>query len=148
MPRIAAIDFGVKRIGIAISDERKQIAFPFKVVAGGKEGVKNTVAALQPKRTELEKLVVGLPLLMSGAKGEMALAAEEFAKKLSTATGLPVELVDERLSSRHAEQSLKELSLNRKERAEQLDMSSAALLLQSYLDQLHFQFDKKNNDPQ
>lgn len=132
--RIAAIDFGFKRIGIAISDDRKQIAFPLQVVAGGKQGVKNTVAALQTKRSELEKVLVGLPLLMNGTKGEMAQAAENFAKKLELELKIPIELIDERLSSRHAEQSLKELALNRKERAEQLDMSSAALLLQSYLD--------------
>ena len=134
MPRIAAIDFGLKRIGIALSDDRKKIALPFKMVEGGKRAIESIAAALKPKLPEIERILVGLPLLMSGEKGDMAKVVEEFAKRLETALGIPVELCDERLSSKHAEQSLRELSLNRKERAEQLDMSAAALLLQSYLD--------------
>lgn len=134
MPRIAAIDFGLKRIGIALSDDRKKLALPFKVVEGGKQAVQHTADALKPKLREIERILVGLPLLMSGEKGDMARAAESFAKELETALGIPVELCDERLSSRHADQSLRELSLNRRERAAQVDMSTAALLLQSYLD--------------
>lgn len=134
MPRIAAIDFGLKRIGIAISDDRKKLAFPFKVVEGGKRAVEHTAAALQPKIGEIEKILVGLPLLMSGEKGEMALAAEAFAEALEKAVNIPVELCDERLSSKHADRSLRELLVRRKDRSAQIDMSAAALLLQSYLD--------------
>ena len=134
MPRIAAIDFGFKRIGIAVSDERQILAFPFKVVDGGSRAVENVANALKPKISEIEKILVGLPLLMSGERGDMADVVEKFAKQLEAKLNITVELCDERLSSRHAEQSLKELSLKRKERALQIDMSSAALLLQSYLD--------------
>ncbi len=134
MPRIAAIDFGLKRIGIALSDDRKKLALPFKVVEGGKRGVEHTAAALRPKLQEIEKILIGLPLLMSGEKGDMARAAERFAKDLESALGIPVELCDERLSSKQADQSLRELSLKRKERAALVDMSAAALLLQTYLD--------------
>ena len=134
MPRIAAIDFGLKRIGIALSDDRKKLALPFKVVEGGKRAVANTQNALKPKLHEIEKILIGLPLLMSGKEGEMAHAATQFGNALEKALSIPIEFCDERLSSKHAEQSLKELSLSRKERASQLDMSAAALLLQSYLD--------------
>lgn len=132
--RVAAIDFGLKRIGIAISDDRKKIALPFTTVPGGKQGVANTVAALAKKQGEIEKILIGLPLLMSGEKGEMAKIVEAFAVALQNATGIPVELCDERLSSKMADQEMKELSMRRKERAEQIDTAAAALLLQSYLD--------------
>ena len=134
MPRIAAIDFGLKRIGIALSDNRKTFALPFKVVEGGKRAVPNILAALAQKLPEIERILVGLPLLMNGKPGDMAQAVTLFAKELEEKSKIPVELCDERLSSKHAEQSLRELSLNRRERASQLDMSAAALLLQSYLD--------------
>src|SRR3990167_10968506 len=99
MPRIAAIDFGNKRIGIALSDDRKKLAFPMTTVEGGKNGAANTAAALKPKLKELEKILIGLPLLLSGKKGEMALALEAFAKEIETLLQIPVELIDERLSS-------------------------------------------------
>ena len=132
--RIAAVDFGLKRIGIAVSDERKKIALPFMTVEGGKKGVANTAAALAKKKGEIERILVGLPLLMSGEKGEMALLTEKFAKALEEATGIPVELCDERLSSKMVDRGMRELSMDRKARTEQLDTAAAALLLQSYLD--------------
>src|ERR1700679_2331414 len=92
--RIAAIDFGLKRIGIAISDDRKKLALPLTTVEGGKKGVANTVAALLQKKKEIEKILVGLPLLMSGKKGDMAKEVEAFAKALEEAIGIPVELCD------------------------------------------------------
>ena len=132
MGRIAAIDYGLKRIGLAISDDRKTMALPLASVKGGLASV---VAALLPRKKELEAVVIGLPILMNGQKGEMAAAVEKFAKALEASLAIPVLLFDERLSSRHAEASLREIPLNRKERSEKIDSVAAALLLQSYLDQ-------------
>jgi putative Holliday junction resolvase len=134
MGRIVSIDFGLKRIGIAISDAGKKIAFPLTIVEGGKKGVENTVAVLKPKAKEIEKILVGYPLLMSGEVGEMAKLAALFGEKLQNELHIEVELCDERLSSKHADRSLKELSLSRKDRAKTVDMVAATLLLQSYLD--------------
>lgn len=131
MGRIAAIDYGLKRIGLAISDERKKIALPLTTIIGG---VKEVSANLQPRKKEIEAIVVGLPLLMNGSKGEMAMLAEKFAKELENSLQIPTVLFDERLSSKHAEAALREISLNRKKRTEKIDQISAALLLQSYLD--------------
>lgn len=136
MTRIAAIDFGLKRIGIALSDERKQIAFPLATVPGGVKGIQNVIAALSDKKKEIEQIIVGLPLLLSGEKGDMARMVEKFALDLENAMGISVILLDERLSSKHAEQGLRELPLNRRERTEKLDRASAAFLLQSYLEKL------------
>ncbi len=134
MPRIAAIDFGSKRIGIALSDERQKIAFPHETVEGGKRGVANTVASLNKKEGEIEKILVGLPLLMNGERGDMAKLVEAFAKKLEAAMKIPVILIDERLSSKMADQRLREVAFNRKERTQRMDTTAAALLLQSFLD--------------
>ena len=133
MGRIAAIDYGLKRIGIALSDPSRKIALPLATVEGGKKAIQNIAKALPLKDVAL--ILIGLPLLMSGQKGEMAEAVQKFARLLEDALGIPVHLFDERLSSKGAEASLKELSLNRKQRTEKLDMVAATLLLQSYLDQ-------------
>jgi putative Holliday junction resolvase len=138
MPRIAAIDFGLKRIGIALSDDRKQIAFPFATVEGGKKGALHVLDSLKGK--EVERIIIGLPLLLSGAKGEMATLVEAFVSQLQALTPTPIELVDERFSSLEADRRLKESEMNRKERTQKLDSATAAILLQSYLD--------KNNSTQ
>lgn len=134
MGRVAAIDFGFKRIGIALSDERKQIALPLATVEGGAKAIQNVAKALS--RHTIEQILIGLPLLMNGQKGEMAEAVEKFGKALEEALKIPVLFRDERLSSRQAEVQLKEMSLNRKERTGKIDTVAATLLLQSYLDQI------------
>ncbi len=133
MGRIAAIDYGLKRIGIALSDAGKKIAFPYRTVPGGRRGIGEIATAL--KGQEVEKVLLGLPLLMNGQKGDMALEVEKFAKALEEALQIPIILRDERLSSRGAEASLKEISLNRKQRSARIDETAATLLLQSFLDE-------------
>lgn len=134
MGRVAAIDFGLKRIGLAVSDIHRKIALPLAIVEGGKKAIQNIKAALPLKEVDL--ILMGLPLEMSGKKGAMAQTVELFAKNLEAALeGIPILLVDERLSSKGAEVRLRETSLNRKERSEKLDMVAATLLLQTYLSQ-------------
>lgn len=132
MGRVAAIDFGTKRIGLAVSDKDRKIALPVDVVEGGKNAIKNIRASLPLKEVDL--ILIGLPIEMSGKKGAMAQTVELFAKNLQDALSIPVLLVDERLSSKGADMLLKEMSLNRKQRTEKLDMVAATLLLQTYLD--------------
>lgn len=133
MRRVAAIDYGRKRIGLAVSDKDRKIALPVNVVQGGKKALQNIRASLPLKEVDL--ILVGLPLELSGAKGEMAKEAEAFAKMLENALNIPVELIDERLTSKGADAQLKELSLSRKARTEKIDMIAATMLLQTYLDQ-------------
>lgn len=136
MPRIVAIDWGLKRIGLAISDEKEQIAFPLHLVLAGKnshESIQNILAALSKYMPQIEKIVIGLPLLLSGEKGSMALAVERFAMEFKKKCPIPIEFIDERLSSAMADRALKELSYSRKERSERIDSTAAVMLLQSYL---------------
>jgi len=131
MGRIAAIDFGEKRIGLAYTDINRKMALPVGVIEGGKKAIQNIKAALPIK--EIDLFLIGLPLEMSGKRGVMAIKVEEFAKMVENAFEIPVQLVDERLSSKGADVQLRELSLNRKERTKKTDMIAATLLLQSYL---------------
>ncbi|MBS0625361.1 MAG: Holliday junction resolvase RuvX [Verrucomicrobia bacterium] len=134
MGRVAAIDYGLKRIGIALSDEGRRLASPFTTVEGGKKGAAHVAKALEARKKEIDLILVGHPLLLNGKEGDMGLAARKFSEELEALFGIPVKLWDERLSSAQAERSLKELSLNRKERSAKIDAAAAALLLQSYLD--------------
>jgi putative holliday junction resolvase len=137
MPRIAAVDYGLKRIGLAISDESGRIALPLKMVPAGqslKESANNVLLALVPYKKEIAAIVVGLPLLFSGKRGDMADVVERFANALRQASPLPVETMDERLSSAQAERDLKEMAYSRKERTQMIDSAAAALVLQTYLD--------------
>lgn len=135
--RIAAVDYGKKRIGLSISDERKIIALPLKLVDAGRnvqESSKNILHALTPYLAHLEKILIGLPLMMNGTHGEMAKEIERFTEILSTLTTIPIEFVDERLTSAQAERELKSLDYSRKERKSLVDSTAATLLLQAYLD--------------
>jgi putative holliday junction resolvase len=129
MGRIASIDFGLKRIGIALSDARRKVALPVGVVDGGKKAIQNIRGALPLKEVDL--IIMGLPLELSGKKGPMAEVVIQFAKTLEEALHIKVELIDERLSSKGAERELKEISLSGKGK---IDMVAATLLLQTFLD--------------
>ena len=132
MGKVAAIDFGLKRIGIAISDQNRKVALPVGVVEGGKRAIHNIREALPLKEVDL--ILIGLPLELSGKRGPMAQMVEAFAKTVEEAFGIAVLLVDERLSSKGAEVHMNEISLKGKSRSAKIDMIAATLFLQTYLD--------------
>lgn len=127
--RIVAIDFGQKRCGLSISNDTKTMALPWTTV-----DPQTVVPTIQKRKDEIESIIMGLPLMMNGTRAEMAKTVEAFAKKLEAALGLSVVLVDERLSSKHAESALRETGQNRKERSKKTDETAATFLLQGYLD--------------
>jgi len=130
--RLAAIDFGLKRIGIALSDPTNFLASPFTTVEGGRNAVQNVANAL--KDHPISQILIGLPLLMNGKEGDMAHLVRIFAQKLEELTHIPILFIDERLSSAQADKILKERSFNRKQRSSKIDTTAATLLLQHYLD--------------
>ena len=112
--RILGVDWGERRIGLAVSDPSGVIASPLPtlVVSGREEAIAGVAkAALEH---EAERIVVGLPLLMSGEQGRAAEAALRFAKSLGERTGLAVETYDERLTSALGERLLRESGTRRK----------------------------------
>jgi putative Holliday junction resolvase len=135
--RIVAIDYGKVRIGLAITDMSKTIAYPFKTVNTAQNFEKTSQAildALKEHIDEIEKIIVGNPLLLKGGFSEMTTEVNEFVKVFKTKTKIPIELIDERLSSVQAERHLKDnLKLSRKKRSKIIDPVAATLLLQNFL---------------
>lgn len=133
--RVLGVDLGERRIGLAISDEEGRFAFPAghlkrSVLARDLEAIRELAATRGATR-----IVVGLPLRLDGSEGAGARAARDFARALRDATSLPVELVDERLTTRQAERALQEApSRTRRGRKQVIDAMAAALLLRTWLD--------------
>lgn len=138
MGRVAALDFGEKRIGVSISDPSRIIATPLGTIILSHNFVETLAELrkiLQPY-SPIIKFVVGNPLHLDGKTGEMAINAQLFARKIEEAFSLPVEMWDERLSSAQAERSLKDSGMKRKKRVAVADSLAAAIILQSYLDSI------------
>jgi putative Holliday junction resolvase len=131
---IAGIDFGNRRIGLAISNPDQLSAYPVETIERGRS-LEADLATLRARLTALEvrRVVVGLPLNMDGTVGPQARAAQVFAHRLEEATGIPVELCDERLSSFEAEERLKGLPVRRNRRKLAIDAVAASVILESWL---------------
>jgi putative holliday junction resolvase len=129
---IAAIDYGKRRFGIAATDPSGIVAYPAGVIE--RRSLKRDLATLNARLRELEasRVVVGLPLNMDGTAGPAARAAEQFAQHLRDATGLEVELHDERLSTFEAAERLKTTSKRR--RRIMVDAVAAVVILESWLE--------------
>lgn len=136
MRRIAALDVGEKRIGIAVSDSERIMAFPkgFVTVEKALEEIPSLF-----RRWDIGVVVVGMPVTLKGEEGLQAAKVREFIQSLEEALkreGMDVEIVlwDERLSTAQAENLLREAGYRGKETRQRVDAASATLILQSYLD--------------
>jgi len=131
--RIAALDVGEARIGVAVSDELGLTAQPVGVVrrVGGRRDLEEIGRMLAPYAPE--RLVVGLPLNMNGSEGPAAARVRAFAARIAEALGLPLEFWDERLTTVAAERALLEADVSRRRRREVVDKLAASLILQGYL---------------
>jgi putative holliday junction resolvase len=134
--RIGSVDYGKVRLGTALSDPLQIVVSPFKVLPHLKdlESTADALVHLFAPYFPLEAFLIGLPLLLNGKEGEMALKVRQWASLLQNKISFPIILWDERLSSQQAERELQEVGLNRKKRSSLIDCRSAALLLQHYLD--------------
>lgn len=139
--RVAGLDVGERRIGVAVSDVTGTLARPVGVLqTSGLEGdaVDRAVAEVARLASEddgLASLVVGLPRRLDGSPSDMTPRVEAFAAALRTRTRLPVTLQDERLTSREAESRLALREKDWRARKKQLDAAAAAIILQDYLDE-------------
>jgi putative Holliday junction resolvase len=132
--RILGIDYGQKRIGIAISDEMAIVATPVGNVE--ENGINAVVAAIAKIVTEREvgKIVVGLPRNRDGSLGAKAQETLAFVEKLKTRVTVPIQTWDERLTTKQAERAMIEADVSRKQRRASIDKMAAQLILQSFLD--------------
>lgn len=130
------MDWGERRIGLAVSDPGGIIATALPTLTvRGRDDALTRVTAIAAER-EAERLVVGLPLLMSGERGEAALAAEAFAEDLRQRTRLRVDLYDERLTSALSQRRLHETGVRTGHAKGRVDAGAAMALLESYLQRL------------
>jgi putative Holliday junction resolvase len=134
MGRILGLDFGTRRVGAAVSDPGRTIAFPLELHEWrGTEHDARHYRELACEN-EIERIVVGLPLHTSGREGLLSSQARAFGDWLRNVTGLPVVYFDERYTTVEAEQRLIDAGLTRQKRRALRDKLAAQIVLQSYLD--------------
>jgi putative Holliday junction resolvase len=131
--RVLAVDWGERRIGLAVSDPRGVIdtGLPTLEVRGREHAL--TLVAEAAVAQEAACIVVGLPLLLSGERGEAAERATAFASALAQRTGLSVETYDERLTSALSQRRLHETGVRVRHSKGRVDQGAAVALLESYL---------------
>lgn len=134
--RILGVDFGDVRTGLALSDPSRFLASGLETIApGGLE--KTAVAVTERVRKEgAVAIVVGLPKNMDGSEGARADRCRQFAERLAELSGLPVVLLDERLTTVAASRILNEANVRGKDRKKVVDTLSAEILLQNLLSRL------------
>jgi len=131
--RVAALDVGDVRIGVAVSDELGMTARGIGVVrrVGGVRDLAGIAALLAPYQPGC--VVIGLPLNMDGSEGPRAAKTRRFAARVAAHLALPVELWDERLTTVAATEAMAATGVRRKRRRELVDQMAAAIILESYL---------------
>lgn len=132
--RLLAIDPGKVRLGLAISDPDRRLASPLTTYT--RRDVEQDMRFLQKmiEEHEIARLIIGLPVHLSGREGVQARAAREFGALVAKRTGLPCVFWDERFTTRAAESALWTAGLTHKRRKERRDQVAAQILLQDYLD--------------
>jgi putative Holliday junction resolvase len=132
--RILGVDYGSVRIGLAVSDSDRKIAFPLETHE--RQGPERDAVYFRGlvEREEIGAIVVGLPIHLSGREGQKAAEARAFGQWLAETTRLPVTFADERFTTVEAESALWEAGLTHAKRKERRDKVAAQMLLQAYLD--------------
>ncbi len=132
MGAVIAIDPGAKRIGIAISDPDGAVAVPLEVIANDATAMDRIRGAAE--RINAEAVVVGLPVRLDGREGPEAETARAFGAAVAEKLGIPVHMLDERLSSKQVSRAMSRGGINSRKQRGKLDAVTAAMLLQSNLD--------------
>lgn len=135
MKKVLALDLGVKRIGIAISDSMRFLATGKEsyITKGEKEDFNYILSVIEDN--DVDTVVIGLPVNMNGTEGEKAVFSRIFADKLKQLSpSLNIVLFDERLTTSAAERYLLEADVSRKKRKQVIDKLAATIILQNYLD--------------
>jgi putative Holliday junction resolvase len=133
--RVVGIDFGSKRVGVAVSDPSGVLASPHSVIQRGRSHAEDhrKLAAIV-EEYEASVVVVGHPLSLDGRSGPAARLVEAEVDELRTALEVPVELYDERFTTVTADRSMMERNMKADARRKVVDQVAAAVLLQSWLD--------------
>ncbi|OIO75769.1 MAG: hypothetical protein AUJ85_02250 [Elusimicrobia bacterium CG1_02_37_114] len=134
--RLLGIDYGEKYIGIAVTDELSIAAHPLTTVICDKtefDRIKELI-----KKHEVNKIIIGLPKNMDGSSGKSVDRVLVFADELKKVMcDVPIEFIDERLTTREAEERLIGLGVSRKKKKSKINQLSACIILESYLNRLN-----------
>jgi putative Holliday junction resolvase len=130
--RVLGIDWGESRVGLAVSDETGTIASPYRVVRNDA----TLMASLRRAVAEVgaAEIVIGYPLTLTGEEGPAVETVHAFARELQQGLALPVKLVDERFTTKAAEEKLRAAGVKARRIPKTADAAAAALILQTYLD--------------
>ena len=133
--RVLAIDYGDRRVGLAVADTAAPVAtgLPTLERKGPSEDLTEPLRRLCQEQA-VERIVVGVPINMDGSLGPRAQVSLDFAERLREALGIEVVTWDERLTTRQADRAMLAADLSRKKRKQRRDRLAAQLILQNYLD--------------
>lgn len=139
MARVLAVDYGERRVGIAISDPSRTLAQPLTVLTrrAGKRPPVQAIADIVAEH-DVDLIVIGLPLTLAGDESDWTREVRAFGEKLAQRAGVGVTFADERLTSVAAERAVRSLGLRRsqREQKERVDAAAAVLILQAQLDRM------------
>ena len=136
--RILGLDFGSKTVGVAVSDPTGLIASGMEIIRRDREDkLRKTLSRIEELIVQygVERIVLGCPLNMDDSSGDRVRKTEEFKEMLVRRTGLPVDFMDERLSTVEAIELMNEAGIAGKDRKEYVDKIAATFILQWYLDE-------------
>ncbi len=131
--RILAIDYGEVRIGTAITDELQILVSPLEVINARKVDPVKRIAEIVEEK-QVTEVVIGMPYLLSGKEGRLAEQVKKFKQDLEKILPVPVQLYDERFTSKMAERVLRERGIKPSRNKEKVDLFSAGILLEDYLE--------------
>ena len=138
MGRLLAIDYGEKRLGLAISDPNQIISKPLKtLILSDSKYIYNELEKIISDY-EIQKLIIGLPLGMDGKNTQQTSKVEAFKENLQNKISIPIILFDERLSSVSAKKSLISQGIKTGHNKSKIDQTAAAIFLQHFLDTLNY----------
>jgi putative Holliday junction resolvase len=134
--RVVGLDLGDRRIGVAVSDVTGTLASPYRVVERGRDHeADHAVIAAVVDEAGAERVVVGLPLSMSGASGPAAEKARAEVTELTATLSVPVETFDERLTTVAAARSMRAAGTKARKQRARIDEMAASVMLQNWLEQ-------------
>ena len=134
MSRLLGIDFGTVRIGLSLSDPTRTLASPLPFLDN--KSPQQVIAAITAliETHEITGLVIGMPRNMDGTYGPSAQKVKDFIDEMKKCISIPIQPIDERLTTAQASKQLSGIGLNQKQLRKRVDSSSASLILQQYLD--------------
>ena len=144
--RVLGLDYGTKTVGVAVSDELGWTAQALETITRkDKNKLRKTMARIEElvNTYSIEKIVLGYPKHMNNDEGERCAETEDFKAMLERRTGLPVILQDERMSTVSAERILMEGGVRRENRKDYVDKMAAAFILQTYLERMNYEQEKR-----